>query len=56
MDIKSRAVPASFLFRFLLDRPRAFSVGVMLAVLPLVSLVVLNWLVGTMDGKGPDRA
>ncbi|WP_300672834.1 DUF3592 domain-containing protein [Desulfoluna sp.] len=53
-DTVYRRVPASLFIRFLLDRPRAISVGLMLAVLPAGVLILLSWLITSMDGKGPD--
>ncbi|VVS91651.1 DUF3592 domain-containing protein [Desulfoluna spongiiphila] len=53
-DAASRRVPAGLFIRFLLDRPRALSVGLMLAVLPAGVLILLSWLITSMDGKGPD--
>jgi len=53
-EAASRRVPAGFFIRFLLDRPRALSVGLMLAVLPAGVLILLSWLITSMDGKGPD--
>lgn len=53
-DANCRHVPAGLFFRFLLDRPRALSVGLMLAVLPVGALLLISWLMSSMDGKGPD--
>lgn len=50
----SRHVSAGLFIRFLLDRPRALGVGLMLAVCPVLTLVLLSWLITSMDGKGPD--
>ncbi|VFQ44997.1 DUF3592 domain-containing protein [Desulfoluna butyratoxydans] len=50
----SRHVSAGLFIRFLLDRPRALGVGLMLAVCPILILGMLSWLITSMDGKGPD--
>ena len=55
-DVMNRRVPAGFFLRFLLDRPRSFSVGLMLTVLPMGTLALIAWLVSSMDGTGPDFA
>ena len=53
-DTTNRRVPAGFFLRFLLDRPRSFSVGLMLTVLPMGTLALIAWLVTSMDGTGPN--
>jgi len=53
-DAIHRRVSAGLFIRFLLDRPRALSVGLMLAILPAGVLIFLSWLITSMDGKGPD--
>lgn len=53
-DAMKRQVPVRFLFLFLLDRPRALSIGLMLTLLPVGAMALIGWLVASMDGTGPD--
>ncbi|BCS96292.1 hypothetical protein DSLASN_19240 [Desulfoluna limicola] len=53
-DAIHRYVPAGFFLRFLLDRPRALSIGIMVALFPIGVMALISWLMSTMDGKGPD--
>lgn len=49
-----RHVPAGLFLRFLLERPRALSIGILISVLPVGILFLIAWLVSSMDGTGPD--
>ena len=53
-DAIHRYVPVGFFLRFLLDRPRALSIGIMVALCPIGVMALISWLMSTMDGKGPD--
>ena len=55
MSLESRRVPLSLFLTFLLHRPRALSVGLLLGVVPTILILVINGLMGSMDGQGPDR-